>query len=135
MANKPLIDYAYDVLKSSSSPIAFKELFENALKLSEIELSDDKKLDSLSPFYTQLTIDSRFIVLDGNVWDLRERYPFEYVQTTSEEDDEDEADNREEAAEQEAERRETFGEDIEDSDEEENPQPKGESVEIDEPNE
>ena len=58
--------------------------------MAEKGFGEDKIASLIGRFYSDLSLDGRFVVLDDNVWDLRERYPFEYVQTTSEEDDEDE---------------------------------------------
>lgn len=53
-----------------------------------LEYSDEEFTDKIGDYYTSLTTDKRFVFLDTNEWDLREKHPIEIV--LDEEDDDDE---------------------------------------------
>lgn len=67
--------------KSMSTPLIFKKICE-ILNLSEEEYSE-----KIGDFYTSLTTDKRFILLDSAEWDLKDKHKIEIV--LDEEDDED----------------------------------------------
>lgn len=79
MQEKSLLDYGFDVLTGSKKPIKFIELFNESVKLSGLELNDAELKNRMSKFYTQLSLDGRFITLTDNFWDLRSRHVFEQV--------------------------------------------------------
>ena len=99
MNEKSLIDYGYDVLSASKEPVKFIDLFNKVLELSGLELSDSDLKLRMSKFYTQLSLDERFITLTDNFWDLRSRHIFEQVHLDmidAYSDEEDEVDEEEE---------------------------------------
>ena len=132
MNEKSLIDYGFDVLSASKDPIKFIDLFNKAIELSGLELSEQDRKVRMAKFYTQLSLDGRFITLTDNYWDLRSRHVFEQVHLDmidaySDEDDEvDEEEEellRQELGEQEEEREEEsddldFDKPVKDPDEE-----------------
>ena len=69
MNDKSLIDYGYDVLSASKDPIKFIDLFNKVVELSGAELSESELKIRMSKFYTQLSLDERFITLTDNFWD------------------------------------------------------------------
>jgi DNA-directed RNA polymerase subunit delta len=74
---KSMLDVAYELLLANKGPMSF---FDMLTKVAEKEnMSDDEKNAKMSQFYTNLSIDGRFVVLADNCWDLRERVPFEKV--------------------------------------------------------
>ena len=79
MNEKSLLDYGFDVLSASKEPVKFNELFKKAVELSGLELSESELKVRMSKFYTQLSLDGRFITLTDNFWDLRSRHVFEKV--------------------------------------------------------
>ncbi len=94
--SKSFIEYAYDVISSSDKPLALKDIFEKALELSELKLSAaDQKL-KMAKLYTSLTVDGRFVLVDGK-WDLSERYTFSQIHSSDVDfdDEDDEADEEE----------------------------------------
>jgi len=102
MAEKSLLDLAFDVLTESNKPVAFKSLFDKALALSKLELSEAEVKSKMSKFYTQLTLDGRFAVLTDNKWDLSNRHKYdechkEVEDAYSDEDDTEEYDPEEAA--------------------------------------
>lgn len=102
MADKSLLDLAFDVLTESDKPVTFKALFDKAYALSKLELSDAEMKSRMSKFYTQLTLDGRFAVLTDNKWDLSNRHKYdechkEVEDAYSDEDDVEEYDPEEAA--------------------------------------
>lgn len=79
MQEKSLLDYGYDVLTGKNEPVKFIDLFNEVISASGLELTDDEKKRRMSKFYTQLSLDGRFITLTDNYWDLRSRHVFEQV--------------------------------------------------------
>lgn len=91
MSNKSFIDYAYDVLKESKQPLTFKEIFDRACALGDIKISQSELTSRISSFYTQLSTDGRFTLLEDKKWDLVARYAYDDVHKKDEfEDDDDE---------------------------------------------
>lgn len=90
MSNKSFIDYAYDVLKASKQPLTFKEIFERACELGEIKISQSELTSRISSFYTQLSTDGRFTLLEDKKWDLVARYAYDDVHKKDEFEDDDE---------------------------------------------
>lgn len=70
---KSFIDHAYDILKQNSEPLTFKELFDRILEVSKVSLSETELKRRMSQFYSQLTFDGRFALVENNKWDLSER--------------------------------------------------------------
>ncbi len=67
--NESMVDVAYDVITENHRIMNFQELYsEVAVKLG---FSDEEKLDKISKFYTNLSLDGRFVTLGNNEWDLR----------------------------------------------------------------
>jgi DNA-directed RNA polymerase subunit delta len=92
MGQQPMIDIAYDVLNNSKAAVVFIELFNN---VSEIKgLTQAQKEDKIAQFYTDLSLDGRFVIMEDNKWDLKSRHRLEEVKKVSAEelidDEEDE---------------------------------------------
>ena len=114
--NKSLLDYGFDVLSASKEPAKFIDLFNKTVELSGLELSESEKKSKMSKFYTQLSLDGRFITLTDNFWDLRSRHKFEQVHLDmidAYSDEEDEVDEEEEEL-----LRQELGEQVEEKEEE-----------------
>ena len=79
MNEKSLLDYGFDVLSASKDPVKFIDLFNKAVELSGLSFSESELKIRMSKFYTQLSLDGRFITLTDNYWDLRSRHVFEQV--------------------------------------------------------
>ena len=89
-----MCNVAYDVLKEVNEKVAFNALWEAVCNRLGIEGED--KLNLISNFYTQLTLDGRFMFLDENYWDLRANHTYDefsddsYDSYSDEEDEDDE---------------------------------------------
>ena len=67
--------------KALNTPTIFKKICEL------LELSDEEYQSKIGDFYTSLTTDKRFILLDNACWDLKEKHKVEIVLDDEDEDD------------------------------------------------
>lgn len=65
-------DIAYYLLKEKSGTVSIHQLFEEVGEL--LELSKKKIEDKIADFYTTISTEKRFIVLDAGMVDLRSRH-------------------------------------------------------------
>jgi len=70
-------EIAYRYLKENKITLKTPDLFRKICDL--LEFNDNQYLSKIGDFYTSLTMDKRFIVLDNNEWDLRENHSVEIV--------------------------------------------------------
>ena len=77
MENKSMLTVAYEILKNSNSPVEFTKLVE--MVGEQLGISQETLKSKIAQFYTNLSLDGRFVVLSDNYWELRERVPFEKV--------------------------------------------------------
>lgn len=63
-------DIAYELLKLDKKPKTTPVLFGEVCKL--LEINEDMMLELIGDFYTTLTTDKRFLLLDSAEWDLKE---------------------------------------------------------------
>ena len=75
--DKSLIEHAYDFVSSQKEPISFAKIWEAVREAAG--LSDEEASAKVSRFYTNLTLDGRFVTLGENNWDLRSRHTFDKV--------------------------------------------------------
>ena len=80
-------DIAYELLKEDKKTKNTAKLFDEVCKLLEID--ENSKMDMIGDFYTNLTTDKRFLLLENAEWDLKEAHS---VKMVVEEDDDDEQD-------------------------------------------
>ena len=100
------------ILKENKKPMNTPSIFKKICDL--LELSEDEYTNQIGDYYTSLTTDKRFILLDTAEWDLKDKHKVEIDLT--------EADDEEEAFDD---------EDLEDETEEENmEETEEESIEI-----
>ena len=83
-------DIAYMILEENNKKMNTADLFKKIIKL--LELPDSVFESKIADFYTALSTDKRFILLDNGKWDLRNNHTSDKVIKISddEEDDEDE---------------------------------------------
>lgn len=74
---KSKTDIAYEIVKESNGSIYFHTLWEQVSDIAK--LSHEEAKEKISYFFTDLSLDGRFITLGDNVWDLRERHAFDKV--------------------------------------------------------
>ena len=77
------------ILEENKKPLNTAELFKKIIKL--LELPDSVFESKIGDYYTALSTDKRFILLDDGTWDLRSRHTSDkVVKVTDEEDEENE---------------------------------------------
>ena len=91
MSNK---DIAYLILEESKRKLNTADLFKKIIKLLDLPESTFEK--KIADFYTALSTDKRFILLDNGKWDLRSNHTSDKVIKVSDEDDEEESDEENE---------------------------------------
>lgn len=79
-------DIAYEIIKEDkkkkyNTPNLFKEV----CKL--LELSEEEFADKIADFFTALTTDGRFILIDSTTWDLKENHVIKVVVDDGDEED------------------------------------------------
>ncbi len=79
-------DIAYAILKEDKKKYNTAKLFKKVCDL--LELSDSDYESMIGDFYTSLTTDCRFIILDTAEWDLKDKH---IVKETVDEDDDEES--------------------------------------------
>jgi len=90
MSNK---DIAYLILEESKRKLNTADLFKKIIKLLELPESTFEK--KIADFYTALSTDKRFILLDNGKWDLRSNHTSDKVIKVSDEDDDEESEENE----------------------------------------
>lgn len=72
---KSMCNVAYDILKEVNEKVSFNALWNTVCE--RLGISEEDKMNLISNFYTQLTLDGRFMFLDENYWDLRANHTFD----------------------------------------------------------
>lgn len=103
-------DMTLEILKGSKKPLNTPAIFKEICDL--LEYSEDEYTNKIGDYYTSLTTDKRFVLLDTNEWDIRDRHSIDLTL-----DEEDEIEDEEEVLEEDIE---TEEDDYSDDDEEEN---------------
>lgn len=77
---KTLLDYAEEFLRSTSQEASFNDIWEYVLEHAfEGEDKEEVAKKVIARFYTNLSLDGRFVPLENNMWDLRARKKFDEI--------------------------------------------------------
>lgn len=97
MKSKSNLEIVFEILSKSKEPLTFEELWEEVCV--QKDYSEEEKIYLMSVFYTNLSLDGRFVNVRDNTWDLREQVLFDDVHlsmydfyTTEDEEDDEESD-------------------------------------------
>ena len=93
-------DIAYELLKLDKKPKTTRDLFKEVCDL--LEINEDNMFEMIGYFYTTLTTDKRFILLDSAEWDLKEAHSVKTIVDDEEDEDEEEPEEEAEEVEDEA---------------------------------
>lgn len=77
MLKQAMVEVAYDLLSKKQGPQKFIRFWNEVSDV--LSMSEEEREFNISKFYTKLTLDERFVLLEDNMWDLRERQTFEKV--------------------------------------------------------
>ena len=80
-------DIAYALLKENKKSINTPTIFKKICEL--LNLSDEEYASKIGEFYTSLTTDKRFLLLENAEWDLRDNHSVEIVMDDEEEIEEE----------------------------------------------
>jgi DNA-directed RNA polymerase subunit delta len=99
--DRSMLESAYAIMSKSKKEMTFQDLYDAVGK--DLEMSEDEKKAHIGSFYTELTLDGRFVALTDNAWDLRARHTYAKVHidvndvySDVDEGDEDEEDEEDE---------------------------------------
>ena len=79
-------DLAYEIIKEDKKVYNTPNLFKEVCKL--LSLSEDEFEAKIGDFFTALSTDQRFILIDSTNWDLKENHVVNVVVDEGEEDEE-----------------------------------------------
>ena len=105
--DKSMLEVAYEILEKKNGAIPFVDLMNQVAEI--LGMSEEEKNARLGTFYTDLTLDGRFVALTDNNWDLRKNHTYDkvhidYNEVYSEEEDSDDKDKEEESEDEESEK-------------------------------
>lgn len=110
-------DLTYMILKENKKSMNTAELFKKICDL--LELGEDEFSTKIGDYYTSLTIDKRFYMLENAEWDLSEKHKIEMEiddEETEIEEQEEEEENLEEELEENIDDMESLDDDLDDLD-------------------
>ena len=116
MLRESMVVVAYELMLKKQGAQKFVKFYEEVAAL--LAMSEEEADQNISKFYTKLTLDERFVLLEDNTWDLRERQSFDKVHIDMN-DIYSEIEEEEKELEEEREEEKLYDEDIILSDEEE----------------
>lgn len=88
-------DLTYKLLKETKKTMNTANLFKEICNL--LEYTDSEYADKIGDYYTSLTLDKRFVLLDSNEWDIRDNHS---IKIELDEEDEDDVEELEEEIEE-----------------------------------
>ena len=68
--SKSMADVAYELMSSKKRAVSFQKLWQDVSKITKASN------DLIAQFYSDLTLDGRFVSLKDNKWDLKNRRKF-----------------------------------------------------------
>lgn len=74
---KSMRDIAFELLSKKTKPVAFNKLWKEVSEI--LGLSEEETTNKIGTFYTHITLDGRFVLLENNTWDLRSRHKYEEI--------------------------------------------------------
>ena len=77
MLKRSMVEVGCELLAKKQGPQKFNKFWEEVSQV--LGLDEDEANENISNFYTCLTLDERFVLLEDNTWDLRERQSFDKV--------------------------------------------------------
>lgn len=79
-------DLAFLVIKENGKSMNTASVFKRICEL--LEISDEEYTSKIGDFYTSLTTDKRFILLDNAEWDLRDNHSIKIIMDDEDEEEE-----------------------------------------------
>lgn len=80
---KAMIDVAYELMSTKKKPVVFLKIWEEVSQMMGFTKRQEE--DNIAQFYSDLSLDDRFVNVGENKWDLRERHTYHEVVVDTEE--------------------------------------------------
>ena len=80
---KSMVDVAYDLMSTKKKAIVFLKLWEEVCQV--MAFTKQQEEDNIAQYYSDLSLDDRFVNVGENNWDLRERHTYHEVVVDTEE--------------------------------------------------
>ena len=77
MLKRSMVEVGYELLEKKQGPQKFNKFWNEVSEVLGLEESEAEAY--ISDFYTNLSLDERFVLLEDNTWDLRDRQSFDKV--------------------------------------------------------
>lgn len=77
MLKRSMVEVGYELLDKKQGPQSFTKFWNEVSEV--LGLGAEEAEEYISDFYTNLSLDERFVLLEDNHWDLRERQSFDKV--------------------------------------------------------
>ncbi len=102
------------ILEDSKKSMSTAELFKEIIRLLELPSSIFE--NKIADYYTSLTTDKRFVLLEDGTWDLRSHHTSDKIAKVTDEEDEEESEEKENEEDEDEELSEDSYDDIDESD-------------------
>ena len=89
-------DIAYEIIKEDKKKYNTPKLFKEVCKL--LQLSEEEMMEKIGDFFTALTTDGRFILINSTNWDLKENHVVKVVVDDGDEEEVEVTDEEDELA-------------------------------------
>ena len=77
MLKRSMVEVGYELLEKKQGAQSFAKFWKEVSEV--LGLDNEEAQEYVSDFYTNLSLDERFVLLEDNHWDLRERQSFDKV--------------------------------------------------------
>lgn len=75
--SKSMIDVAYELMVKKKKAVVFLKLWEDVSTM--MSFTPQQEEDNIAQFYSDLSLDDRFVCIGDNKWDLKSRHKFSEV--------------------------------------------------------
>lgn len=77
MVAKSSLQVAYELLLRTKAEVTFDEIWDYVCE--QLNYTDEQKISKKARFYTNISLDGRFVLLGDSKWDLRSNLMFDKV--------------------------------------------------------
>lgn len=77
MSTKSMVNVAFDLMSKKKKPVTFLKLWEDVATM--MGYTQQQEEDNIAQFYSDMSLDERFVCVGDNKWDLRSRHTFNEV--------------------------------------------------------
>ncbi len=72
---KLMVDVAFDLMTRKKKPVVFLKLWQEVSEIMGFTVAQEE--DNIAQFYSDLSLDDRFVNVTENKWDLRSRHTYD----------------------------------------------------------